>query len=264
MNITKIKYSISNRFLSVLSQGILPWKLDAPINVVTRKKYNAINFLNLSCITFQNGYKSNLWGTYDQWHKIGMQVEKRPEEAKTWSADVLVWENQRYKKHAVFNTNQVFGKDLIKYLSFKTELNEDYSCLDSIIANAEADIEESKDLKEQAFLFYKENKIKIPNKESFSNKRQYYSTIMHEFIHWSESKLNWVGEEHENELIAEMAVGFIESELNLKKCEDSSNALFYLNDWKKSIEENPDFLFKAASQANKAANFVLSLQNQDK
>lgn len=264
MNLTKIKYSIADRFLEVLSEGILPWKLERPVNVVTKNKYNGINFLNLACVAFQKKYKSNLWGTYDQWHSVDMQVERRPADVKTWAADVLVWENRKYKKHAVFNTEQVFGKELGKYLSIKETLNQDYSVLDSIISNSKVTIEESSSLKEQAFLFYKENKIKIPHKESFLNKKQYYSTILHELSHWSENRLNWIGEDHQNELVAEMAVGFIESELNLEKCEDSANSLFYMPIWKKNIEDRPDYLFEAAYQAHKTSSFILSLQNQDK
>ena len=95
MNLTKIKYSIADRFLEVLSEGILPWKLERPVNVVTKNKYNGINFLNLACVAFQKKYKSNLWGTYDQWHSVDMQVERRPADVKTWAADVLVWERIR-------------------------------------------------------------------------------------------------------------------------------------------------------------------------
>ena len=267
MDITKIKYKIADRFLETLSKKVFPWKLKKPINVITKNKYNGINFLNLACVAFLNGYKSNLWATYDQWHSIEMQVEKRPAKAKSWSSDVLVWENQRYKKHAVFNTDQVFGKDLTKHLNHKEILKEDYSLLDSILLNSKVEIEEVESLTNEAYFSYKDNKIRISSKDFFNKKRQYYSTVFHELSHWSESKLNWIGEESQNELIAEMAVGFIEAELNLEKCLDETNSLYWLEDWKKNIESNPDYLFEAASQANKVANFIMSfsdLQSQDK
>ena len=60
------------------------------------------------------------------------------------------------------------------------------------------------------------------------------------------------------ELRAELGGCFIASELGLPTAERLENHASYLKGWLKDMEDNPKFIFRAAAQAAKAADFVLS------
>ena len=65
----------------------------------------------------------------------------------------------------------------------------------------------------------------------------------------------------QGELIAEMGACFLMAELGLATTSDLTNHAAYLKHWLKGMED-PKFIFQAASQANKAVEFLMAHAEQ--
>jgi len=61
-----------------------------------------------------------------------------------------------------------------------------------------------------------------------------------------------------NELIAEIAASFISSELGIPQGESLENHAAYVKSWLEAMRGDPTYIFRAASQASKVADFLLS------
>ena len=60
------------------------------------------------------------------------------------------------------------------------------------------------------------------------------------------------------ELVAEIGACFLMGESGLPTTDNLDNHAAYLKHWLKGMCDDPKFIFKAAAQASKAADFVLS------
>ena len=59
------------------------------------------------------------------------------------------------------------------------------------------------------------------------------------------------------ELIAEIGGCFLANELGLP-VSDQTNHVAYLQNWLQAMKNDPSFIFKASTQASKAADFILA------
>ena len=108
--------------------------------------------------------------------------------------------------------------------------------------------------------------IQMPGVGDFESPELYYATALHELAHWTahESRLNRPAEEPgsdiliKEELRANLASVMISAELNLPY--DLNEHVGYLNAFAQIMKEDPKELFKAASDAQKMADFVLGLE----
>jgi antirestriction protein ArdC len=112
----------------------------------------------------------------------------------------------------------------------------------------------------------REDYIQLPHRSRFDSSEAFYETCFHEHVHYTEheSRLNWdrAGEGYAmGELIAEMGACFLMAELGLPVTSNLTNHAAYLKHWLKGMED-PKFIFQAASQANKAVEFLLSHSKQ--
>ena len=114
---------------------------------------------------------------------------------------------------------------------------------------------------------------------AFTNKAGGWSTVAHEIIHSTghKSRLNRdgvascavmkMGNLHDysyEELIAELGSLFLCTELGLSTEDSKKQSAAYLASWAKVLKSNPDYLWKASSEASKAVQFVQSIINQSK
>jgi antirestriction protein ArdC len=109
--------------------------------------------------------------------------------------------------------------------------------------------------------------INMPFRHQFNN-ASYYETLFHEYSHWAEhpDRLNWDRDDDQNsyalgELVAEMTSCFVCSELGIPLSEGIENHAAYVSNWLKSLKNDPSFIFKAATQASKAADYLLSFRS---
>jgi antirestriction protein ArdC len=107
------------------------------------------------------------------------------------------------------------------------------------------------------------DKIFMPHLEDFFTPEAYYSTLIHELVHWTghntrlDRKLvNQFGSEAYafEELIAEIGSTSLGEELGINP--DLKNHASYLNSWIKILKGDKKAFFKAASLAQKASEFL--------
>ena len=270
-----------------------PWSLDrnagSPANVVSKKSYKGINPLLLEVAAMRHGLQSKWWATFNQWKDLGGSVKRRPENVQPgqWGTTIVFWrpvtktEKDRngdereetyflLKTYTVFNVDQVEG-DHLDHLRVghgqlePSEVEERFEKADRAIDATGADIRHGGN---RAFYNPQQDFIALPHKQQFSLP-EYYETAFHELTHWTEhqSRLNWDRSKAENsyalgELIAELGGCFLASELGLPTAERLENHVSYLKTWLKNMQDDPKFIFKAAAQAAKAADFILAFSRE--
>lgn len=288
----QIRASITNQIVQHLSSGKpapwrKPWMLDrnagASANVVSKKSYRGINPLLLEIAAMRYGFQSRWWATFNQWKELGGRVQRRPEEIEPgqWGTSIVFWkpivkqksdeEEETYcvlRTYTVFNVDQVDG-DKLDHLRVghvdgqlsDQEMDERYDHAQDAIDATGADIRHGGN---HAYYHPQSDCIVLPHRHQFSLS-EYFETAFHELTHWSEHpfRLNWDRTQPDNtyalgELIAELGGCFLSAEYGLPTAEKLDNHVSYLGTWLESMKEDPKFIFKAAAQANKAADFILS------
>ena len=116
----------------------------------------------------------------------------------------------------------------------------------------------------------KDDFIQLPYHGKFDSPEAFYETAFHEHTHFTEheSRLNWDRKKEGNsysmgELIAELGSVLLMAELGLPVTDNLTNHAAYLKHWLKSMKDDPSFIFKASSQANKAVDWLLACSKQD-
>jgi antirestriction protein ArdC len=297
---TEIRQSITNSIVEHLESGKVapwrrPWTVDrnagAPANVVSKRNYSGINPLVLEVASMRYGFQSKWWATFNQWKQLGGRVMRRPENVKPgqWATNIVFWKpitrtetdangyerEEKYyllKTFNVFCVDQVEGKHL-DYLRFghadaklaPDEVEARSSSAEAAIEATGADIRHGGN---KAYYSTDGDYIVLPHRHQFSV-AEYYETAFHELTHWTEhaSRLNWDRSKPENsyalgELIAELGGCFIAVALGVPTAERLENHASYLNGWLDNMKSDPKFIFAAAAQAAKAADFVLHFSRE--
>ena len=105
----------------------------------------------------------------------------------------------------------------------------------------------------------------MPNREQFKDASGYYGTLFHELAHWSghPTRLDrkfgtrFGSDQYAfEELIAELSAAMLAGIMGVDMTPRDDHAK-YLNGWIKCLQDDPKAIQKAASQAEKAAQFVL-------
>jgi antirestriction protein ArdC len=260
----------------------MPWRADPncgyPTNVSGRR-YHGINPLLLQIASMRHGFKSKWWATYRQWDMLDGKVMKRPDnvEPGQWGTNIIFWskttkteENDHgeeekkpiffMKTYTVFNIDQVRGDHLDRIRvgnAVPTSPIETYEAADRVIEATKADIRYGGN---RAYYDRLGDYIQVPLREQFTAP-EYYETLMHELVHWTEPRLKWNRKEEGyamGELIAEMGACFLATELGIPNAETSVNHQSYIASWLKALQSDHRFVFQASSQASKAADYVLA------
>jgi antirestriction protein ArdC len=296
----QIRESITNQILEALKSGDLPpwrrpWALDrnagAPVNIVSKKQYRGINPLLLAISSMKHGFQSQWWATFNQWKELGGSVMRRPHNVPRgqWGTNIVFWrpvtktetdangEEQEdtyflLKTYTVFCIDQVEGDHLdhlrVGHEDAKLdaeEVQQRFDAADAAIEATEADIRHGGN---RAAYNPAGDFIVLPHRHQFSLP-EYYETAFHELSHWTEhrSRLDCDRSQSENsyafmELRAELGGCFIAAELGLPTAERLENHASYLKSWLEKMQDDPKFIFRAAAQAAKAADYVLSFSRQ--
>lgn len=289
---------ITDKILELLkSDGLIwrkPWnaKVNGPAslahNHITKTVYRGANFyLNYLLLKFN----SSKFFTFKQVEELGGKVRKGEE---GWPVvyfkylykrnNELVDEkealdiNGRLKKgytevpalfyYKVFNLNQTEG------LKIK-EPPQNPKNKKEIIESAESIIKEmpkKPPIKNGPQAFYSPSKdyVEVPTLDHFKIDQHYYSVLFHELIH-STGHRKRVGRAMEGrfgskpyafeELIAELGASYLCGESGILYF-TIKNSAAYIKNWstrlKKEMSEDPRFFLRAASEAQKAADFMLA------
>lgn len=290
----EIRQTITNRIIDALkdSSQLPPWRkpwssdpnaLGAPANIVSGKRYSGVNPLLLDIAAHRHGFKSRFFGTYRQWEGICGQVKKRPADVSPgeWGTTIVFCkpitkkeakENGEeakgkfflLKTFVVFNIDQVEGAHLDRFRVgtqpvSSSQIVERFEVADKAIDATGADIRFGGN---RACYNPATDIIQMPERSQFSG-AEFYETLCHELVHWTEpaSRLNWdrKGEGYAmGELIAEMGGCFMCSELGLPTADNLENHASYLKSWLAAMQNDAKFIFRAATEANKAVDYLLS------
>lgn len=112
--------------------------------------------------------------------------------------------------------------------------------------------------------------VNMPDIKQFETAEDYYATFFHELVH-STGHASRLGREEvmnpqtfgskpysREELVAEMGASFLCSMVQIDYDNITENNAAYLAGWLKVLQEDSKFIFKAAAEAQKAADFILN------
>lgn len=270
---------ITDKIITSLEQGVRPWKCPwdqsryggfegIPYNLKSGFSYRGINIPILWATQHEKGYQANGWLSYKQAEALGGNV-KRGEKSTTvvyWNfVDVEEGDKQKripfLKWYNVFNLDQCEGiesKPAIK----REQTWEDIQRIESIIQANNVDLRfEAVGVRacySPSFDF-----ISMPKKERFNTSGDYYCTLFHEMTHWTghqsrlerEFKGRFGDESYAfEELIAEMGSAFLFADLGL---EGNVQHDSYIASWLRVLKNDKKAIFKAATEASKAHQFIL-------
>ena len=279
-----IRNTITNTIIDALKNGGLPpwrkpWSDDpnAPglhTSMSTGNPYRGINQLLTQVSAMRQGFKSRWWGTFNQIKRNGASVSrgqkgtqvvlfKKIERERVDEAGDEVKDNFFVmREFTVFNAEQTTGLEQFRIGFAKSQDNntERYEEADFVIDATCADIRYGGN---DAFYNPPGDFIQLPHRHQFETPEAAYETTFHELTHWSEhvSRLNWNRADEGygmGELIAEMSACLMMAELGLPTTTNLQNHASYLKHWLDGMAGDSKFIFKAAAQASKAVDFLLS------
>lgn len=281
--------TVTNQIIEQLENGVAPWRKPwasfgggMPANVVSGKAYRGVNVLLLWGTAQAKGFDSDLWATYRQWAELGGHVEKGQK-----GTHIVFWrvatettidkhsgeetEDRRFycRQYTVFNLDQCGGESLDRFRATRP-VGEfiDFSPAEEAIAATQADIRHGGC---RAYFNPAEDYVQLPVKESFRTPENYYSTALHELVHWSghENRLNRLdklarfGSESyaAEELVAELGASFLTSMLGVPNVPIQDNAA-YLSHWLKVLKADSKAIFTASTAAAAASDHILSYSRE--
>ncbi len=112
--------------------------------------------------------------------------------------------------------------------------------------------------------------VNLPSIKRFESAEFYYATFFHELVHSTGHASRLKREEIMNpqkfgnvpysreELVAEMGASFLCSSVQIDYDNIVENSASYLAGWLKVLKEDSKFIFKVASEAQKAADYILN------
>ena len=272
---------ITNKFVTAIENGMAdgkwtrPWAMGPngfPTNPLTDYRYSGTN----AFILLMNG--GGYWATYKQWSEVGGQVQKG-ERGTTVLRPIIKKDPEGllddrligFATYAVFSLDQIDGWSPPTAGTADRPEFVDLTEAESFVAATGAKIVHSGETKrEQAFYVPSKDYINMPDKALFDDREGYYSTLLHELAHWSghESRLDrelntgrFGNEAYAvEELVAELASTFLSAHLGVHQGFRANHAK-YLKSWLVVLKNDSKALMTAASQAEKAFQYLSKFSN---
>ncbi|MTH62163.1 ArdC family protein [Paracoccus litorisediminis] len=243
--------------------------------------YRGINVLMLWLAASAQGYGSAYWFTYRQAEAAGGQVRKGEKSATVVKYGTLAREDEDsgtekripyLKSYRVFNADQIDGLPE-EFYAAAAEPARDLGTepdprLEAFFAATGADIRITP--VPQAYYDPQADFIHMPPISSFYDAAGFYGTLAHEACHWSGhgTRLDRLGRFAARkayafeELIAEIGNCMLCAQLGLTP--DFGQSAAYVESWLRALQDDKRLIFKAATEAQKAADFLLGCAGEAK
>ncbi len=275
---------VTDRIIEHLEKGVVPWQqpwADAgqPKNLITRNKYRGVNVWLLSSLK----YSQNEFLTFKQVKELGGSI-KKDEKGNI----IVFWkwiekENPETKKiekkpllryYKVFNISQCTGIPESKLPPIAEKQNDPIQECEKIIKEM-PNRPEIKHEEQQAFYHKEKDFVNMPKMETFKDSESYYGSLFHELVHSSghQSRLNrkeitdanaFGSEKYAiEELTAEMGASYLKSSAGIP-IEKLENNAAYIQNWLTKLKKDKKFIVYASSQAQKATDYILNIQEKEK
>lgn len=286
--------NVTESVIAALENGTVPWVRPwnatgrsasalMPDNPSTGRPYSGINILLLWSSLFDNGWVTSKWLTYRQALKLGGHVRRGEHGTWIFYANRFVPKVEReradregtvaqsipmLKSYTVFNVAQC--EDLPEALTPVTDPpnREDLSDEASALIQATgADIRHGGD---RAFYRRRDEFIQMPAFSAFPEALDYVRTVLHELTHWtghSERLDRQFGKRFgdeayaREELVAELGAAYLCASLGL---EPTLQHASYINTWLDVLKRDDHAIFRAASLASRAADYLLAFREDQR
>lgn len=276
--------SVTQQIIQALEAGVPPWICPwrgvgvdpRPANATTGRPYRGVNVLLLNLRALCEGFAQNRWLTFQQALSVGGRVRrgehgtqivffKMHEVDNCTSHDDEVAERRivpLLKAFTVFNVEQVDG--LPTDMAARPAVHaawQPVEVAERLLVQSGAQLRHGGS---KAFYAPDFDLIQMPPKSAFESSCDYYATALHELTHWTghASRCNRpLGRRHGidayayEELIAEMGAAFLTDYCGLVGQVQHAS---YIASWLQALRNDKRLIFTAASQAQKAADFLLA------
>lgn len=265
---------------------IKPWRAEHTDGRIVRPlrfnglPYSGINVLMLWGAALAEGFSAPTWMTFRQAKELGANVRKGEKGSlvvyansvlrteTTDSGEEIECEIPFLKGYTVFNVEQLEGLPEQYYAKPEPRLTpvERIAYADAFFAATQADVRHRG---HQAFYAQVADYIQLPSAEAFVDVEAYYSTLAHEVVHWTKhpDRLNrdfgrkQFGDDGyaREELVAELGAAFLAADLEITP-EVREDHASYLDHWLSILKADKRAIFQAAAHAQRATDYLHSLQ----
>lgn len=281
---------ISNKIADMLEKGVAPWECEwqttsagtMPIRV-TGERYRGINVLLLWMAQMEKGYAANQWMTFKQAKDLGAAVRKGEKSETVVYVGKIMKEGEQIdpetgkpamigipflKSYSVFNVDQIdalpdqFAPEPIPGNDWDRDQSAEH-----FMASVGAEIRHGGN---QAYYHRGTDHVQMPPREAFAAPAAYYVTLAHELAHWTGAPKRLDRKEGgtfgdkdyaNEELIAELSACFTCAHLEIAREPREENAA-YLANWAKRLREDHRVIFRVASAAQAATDFLIARVEQ--
>jgi antirestriction protein ArdC len=282
---------VTARVIGELEQGRLPWVQPwdgaacgcmMPQNGLTKRSYSGINVLILWAAVIEGGYSSQRWLTFRQALQLGGHVRKGEKGTVVCYADRFTPKGEAerardedrdarqiafLKRFTVFNVDQCDGlpEEIIAAPVLPNE-RETIPRAEALIAATGADFRIGGS---QAFYAPGADFVQVPPQQAYREQINWYRTALHELGHWTghQSRLardlsGGFGSSAyaREELVAELASAFTCASMSIQPTVRHAD---YIGAWLEVLREDERAIFRAASLAGKAADYLLGFAQVD-
>lgn len=285
-----IYQEVTDRIIAELEAGRVPWVqpwgtpdtkagLGLPKNARTERTYSGINILILWGEVIAKGYACQNWLTFRQAKDLGGKVRKGERGTTVCYVDRFIPKAEReraeadgdeaqavafLKRYTVFNVDQCDGlPERVHAGAIPLPEREAIPQAERLIQATGADFRVGGS---RAFYTPSEDYTQVPPQSAFFEQINFYRTSFHELGHWTghPSRLGrdlsgGFGSKPyaKEELVAEMASAFVCATLGIVPTVRHAD---YIGSWLEVLREDNRAVFRAASQASKAADFILAFR----
>lgn len=285
--------TVTDRIIAELEAGTVPWVRPwvssasqaphaVPRNANTGRRYSGINILLLWAALDDQGFPSQSWLTFRQAQTLGGYVRKGERGTTVFYADRFIPHAERQraretgeephavpflKRFTVFNVDQCEGlsPDLTALVP-PTDLSVILPKVEELIRRTGADFRIGGD---RAFYHVPGDFIRVPPPEAYHDTINWHRTALHEAGHWT-GAAHRLGRDLSGafgsatyaaeELVAEMTAAFACAALGIVPTVRHAD---YIGAWLEVLRADPRVIFRTASAASKAADYLLAFGADD-
>jgi antirestriction protein ArdC len=280
--------AITDAIIAALEAGPAPWSkgwAGAAFDPrrANGERYKGINVLLLAAATGKHGYQSNVWLTFNQAAELGAKprqgerstmivffkpvtIGKRDGDASDDESEGRIIPMLRV--YNVFNADQLDGLP-DRFTTAPAPINPDTrdAIAESRLRATGAAITEC--ASHRAYYSLGSDRITMPRFEMFKSRDDFLATLAHELCHWTghPSRLSREMEQEREsyafeELVAEIGAAMVCNRLGVAG-DHIENHAAYVGSWLKALRNDKRMIFRAASLAQKACDWILDPTEND-
>ncbi len=269
----KVYEIVTGQIIEKLKAGEIPWRKPwaggLPINYVSRKPYTGINLMLLP--------GGGEFLTWNQVQKLGGHVKKGSKSLIVVFFKML--ENEDGEKRIPYlRYYRVFKLEDVEGIPSKLEIIE-HDPIEACekVAGEFTEVPVKHDNSSRAYYTPSGDFVNVPGLDCFPIREEYYSTLFHELVHSTghPARLNrfeagpgataekFGSEKYSfEELVAELGAGMLCGVCGIES-RTLDNSTAYVQGWLKTLQNDKTMIVKAASKAQKAADYIQGIKKEE-